>query len=229
MSLVPNKLYFPSLTRQAEASYYCATGEFYAASNYQSNYNMVARDCKYRCVYCDATEKECGGERFSLDHFRPRIIFEAKFNGVLVRHPYNLHLSCQKCNVLKSKDWQGCKVEIDGPTYLDGKGYIDRFEQDISDFIEVDNGGRIHCKQLAQKHNSPEDYMIKRLHLNRPTRVYLRQKRYVEQLVSDIESLFSQCSKEIREKWKAGVICPEEGMLCIDEVEALRDKFLGLK
>jgi hypothetical protein len=229
MVMMPSNLHFPSLTRQLEASYHCNTGGFYAASSYQSNYDMVARDCKSRCVYCDATEKECGGERFSLDHFRPRFIFEAKFNGILVRHPYNLHLSCQKCNVLKSKDWQGCVAEIDGPTYLDGKGYIDRFKQDISDFIVVDSDGRIRSRLPAQEHDGPEAYMIKRLHLNRPTRVYLRKKRCVDQLVRDIEILFSKCSTEVREQWKGGVICADEAMLRIDAVEALRDKFLSIK
>jgi len=226
---MPNNLHFPSLSRLDEESYYCQTGDFYAASNYQSNYDMIARDCKYRCVYCDATEKECGGERFSLDHFRPRDVFASKFNGILLKHPYNLHLSCQKCNVLKSKDWQGCEVLINGPTYLGGKGYIDRFEQELSTFMNVDIDGRIRVQLQPENDNDPAEYMIQRLHLNRPNRVYLRKKRHVNKLVNDIESLFSTCTKEILEHCENNRIGPTEGITIIGQVEKLRDEFLAIR
>ncbi|MHA7228424.1 hypothetical protein ACVT98_02970 [Vibrio campbellii] len=140
------RLHFPPLTRQPIYAYYSARKEFFAASNYKLNYKMIAQDCKHRCVYCDATEKECGGEPFSLNHFRPQDVFATKFNGLLVKHPYNLYLSCQKCNVLKSKDWQGCTTTMTGCTYQNGKGYIDRFKHDVYQYMEVASNGRIYPK-----------------------------------------------------------------------------------
>lgn len=223
------ELHYPTLSRQPENSYRLRTGEFYAASNYQSNYDKVAEDCKHRCVYCDATEKECGGERFSLDHFRPRSLFANKFNGILVYHPFNLHLACQKCNVLKSKDWQGCLVELDGPTYTNGKGYIDRFKSDLSNFLEVDNDGRVRAKVPTTNDSGPGEYMIRRLHLNRPSRTYIRKKRCINMLVKAIEKLLFDCTYDVTSKWENGLISAEEGMNRIKEIQVLREKFLSLK
>lgn len=224
-----SNLHFPKLYRQSIELYYSQKGQFYARSNYQQNYARVAEDCKHRCVYCDATEKECGGEPFSLDHFRPRASFATKFKGVLIFHPYNLHLSCQKCNVLKSNDWQGCLIDIEGPTHCNGKGYIDRFVQDISDFLEVNRSGRIRAKQPHTNYKSPGNYIIERLRLNRPNRVYLRNKRNVDRLVHDIENLFSNCTDKIIVDSKAGYITPEEGMKRISKLEIIRNKFKSLK
>ncbi|WP_224394467.1 hypothetical protein, partial [Klebsiella michiganensis] len=104
-----NSFYYPSLVRQDIAIYYKVEGEFYATYNCEKNYINISKDCQFRCVYCDAHVDECGGEHFSLDHFRPMDVFLDKFNGVLKVHPFNLHLSCQKCNVLKTNDWRGCQ------------------------------------------------------------------------------------------------------------------------
>jgi len=229
MMVMQGNFYFPLLTRQPIEEYHNIHGEFYAASNYQQNYDMVAKDCKYRCVYCDVTVKECGGEPLSLDHFRPKALFVDKFDGILVRHPYNLHLSCQKCNVLKSKDWQGCKETIDGSTYLDGKGYIDRFEQNLLDFIEVDAGGRIQAKEAALGDKGPGAYMINRLHLNRPNRVYLRKKRHVENLASEIENLLLEYSKSVTNNCEAGLVSPEKGMANISKLNNITECFLNTK
>lgn len=223
-----NGLFFPSLNRRPEDYYYCNTGGFY--SNYQANYEKVAEDCKHRCVYCDATEKECGGERFSLDHFRPKDVFANKFNGILVKHPHNLHLSCQKCNVLKGKDWKGCEATVDGYTFIDGKGYIDRFNDDINQYLEIQFNGRMLELQSTGTHlGGPGKYMIKRLHLNRPNRVYLRQKRVVDKLVQDIEQLFSKLTRDVIKSCTSGKKSAEEGMLLIGNIEDIRSQFLELR
>lgn len=224
-----NSLHYPVIKRQKESAYHSNRGEFYADSNYQDNYEMVAKDCQYRCVYCDATEKECGGERFSLDHFRPRAVFKAKFNGILIRHPYNLHLSCQKCNVLKSDDWQGCTLKIDGATHVNGKGYVDRFKEDIFQYIEVDKRGRLMPKQISSVCEGPGRYMINRLHLNRPNRVYLRQVRHVKKLVENIEGLFAQCTSEILEQCQDKLISAADGMERIEKIENIRKQFMRLR
>ncbi|MCU7976118.1 hypothetical protein L5M43_12735 [Shewanella sp. SW36] len=226
---MPFELHYPILNRQPEDAYRNRKGEFYAASNYQSNYDKIAEDCKHRCVYCDATEIECGGERFSLDHFRPRAIFADKFNGVLVYHPYNLHLACQKCNVLKSMDWKGCLEDKDGPTYIDGKGYIDRFKSDLSMFLDVGIDGRVIAKQPDPANKSPADYMINRLLLNRPNRIYIRKKRVLEQLVKDIEKIFSDCTDDIILKSKVGNITCNQAMLRIERLEDLRKILFKIK
>lgn len=171
-----NRLYYPPLKRQNIEKYYKTNGRFYAKYNCQKNYDNVAKDCQYRCVYCDAHIDECGGEPFSLDHFRPIEVFGNKFDGVLKVHPFNLHFSCQKCNVLKTNDWKGCRVTKDGVTYVSGQGYIDRFLVDITDYLEVDGDGFIRCRN----NNGPAKYMIGKMLLNRTNRVYLRKRREVK-------------------------------------------------
>lgn len=171
-----NNFYYPQLVRQDITLYYKSNGEFYATYNCESNYRNIAKDCQYRCVYCDARIDECGGEPFSLDHFRPVNIFSDKFNGILNIHPFNLHLSCQKCNVLKTNDWKGCHIKVDGVTHLSGLGYIDRFVDDINDYIKVDDEGRVVCIN----DNGPGKYMVHKLLLNRTNRVYIRRRRVVK-------------------------------------------------
>ncbi len=138
-----SSLYFPTLKRQNIQQYYKREGEFYATYNCQKNYDNVAKDCQHRCVYCDVHVDECGGEKFSLDHFRPQNVFGEKFDGILKVHPFNLHLSCQKCNVLKSDDWKGCWDTKYGATYISKKGYIDRFQVDAANYLKVDSEGKV--------------------------------------------------------------------------------------
>lgn len=223
---MPNKIYYPDLFRKKESDYYCQTGGFYAASNYQNNYPKIAEDCKHRCVYCDATIRECGGEPFSLDHFRPQNIFANKFNGILINSPFNLHLSCQKCNVLKSNDWKGCTKTINGPTFINGKGYIDRFNNNILEFITLNNDGRLFPTTYKQ---GPGKYMINRLHLNRPNRVYLRKKRAVNKLIKDIEITISQCTDLVINKYKGGTNNLSQGMLDIEKIQNINHKFIIFK
>ncbi|MDF2409300.1 hypothetical protein GWQ29_07685 [Aeromonas sp. 2HA2] len=172
-----NNFYYPVLVRQDIAAYYKEEGGFYATYNCEKNYNNISKDCQFRCVYCDARIDECGGERFSLDHFRPMDVFSNKFGGILKIHPYNLHLSCQKCNVLKTNDWKGCINTIDGVTFKSRLGYIDRFQDDISKYIAVDDDGVV----ISIDSNGPGDYMVRKLLLNRTNRVYVRKRRIVKE------------------------------------------------
>lgn len=180
-------IFYPPLIRKNIEHYYNRNGVFY--SNYLENYSKIADDCLHRCVYCDATEKECGGDNFSLDHFRPKQVFINLFNGILITHPHNLYLSCQKCNVLKSNDWKGSTVILDGPSYVNKEGYLDRFKDNVSDFMSVLRNGEI----ISINKDGPADYMIRKMLLNRTNRVYLRRKR-------DIDIKIQKLNNSITEK-----------------------------
>ncbi|NIG16555.1 HNH endonuclease [Pantoea sp. Cy-640] len=191
-------IFFPILTRREAQYYHNRDGKFYA--NYSDNYEKIAHDCLHRCVYCDATEKECGGDPFSLDHFRPKSIFSKSFTDEQINHPYNLYLSCQKCNVLKNKDWKGCIETIDGFTFNGKIGYIDRFRDDINAYFRVEESGEL----ASNDANGPGEYMIRKMLLNRTNRVYLRKKRMVSALLNELnreittamEKVYSECEQK---------------------------------
>lgn len=186
-----NKIFYPQLKRKKLEDYYNKNGVFYA--NYLENYSKIAEDCLHRCVYCDATEHECGGDNFSLDHFRPKQVFVNLFNGILITHPHNLYLSCQKCNVLKSNDWKGPTLTIDGPSYVNNQGYIDRFKDSASDFMKVLQNGEI----VSINKNGPADYMIKKMLLNRSNRVYLRRKRIIDIKIIELNKIITEKMEDL--------------------------------
>lgn len=160
-------MFFPKLKRRAEHEYHNTLGGFYA--DYRKNYKKVSEDCQHRCVYCDITVEESGGDEMHLDHFRPQEHFEE-----LSTHPYNLYLACPKCNILKTSDWPSSK-RPQGPTFVGRIGYLDRFNHDCNIFLRVEKDGRI----IAT--SGPTEYMIKKMHLNRPSRINVRRKRFIEQ------------------------------------------------
>lgn len=218
-------LYFPALTRQAITQYYKrSSSEFYATYNCQNNYVNVALDCKNRCVYCDVHVDECGGEKFSLDHFRPKNVFGEKFDGILKLHPFNLHLSCQKCNVLKSDDWKGCEDTQNGETYLSKKGYIDRFQVDASDYFDVNDMGKI----VSINDNGPGNYMVGRLLLNRTNRVYLRKLREVTLKANRVKELLAARQNEALAKWNSGVLSEQQAKEEIGLLTNLLSRFSKL-
>ncbi len=218
-------LYFPALTRQVITQYYKkGSSEFYATYNCQHNYDNVALDCKNHCVYCDVHVDECGGEKFSLDHFRPKNVFGDKFDGILKIHPFNLHLSCQKCNVLKSDDWKGCEDTQDGVTYISKKGYIDRFQVDASEYFDVNDMGQI----VSINDNGPGEYMIGRLLLNRTNRVYLRKLREVTFKVNRIKELLAARQNEALANWKSGVLSEQQAKEEIGLLTNLWNRFSKL-
>ncbi|WP_345853460.1 hypothetical protein [Shewanella algae] len=206
-------LYFPLLKRKSIECYYSNNGDFYRTYNCSSNYTNVANDCMNRCVYCDVLVDECGGEPLSLDHFRPISVFGNKFNGILKFHPYNLHLSCQKCNVLKSSDWKGCVDTIDGPSFVNSKGYVDRFESDVMRYLDVTPDGRI----ISVDDAGPANYMIGKLLLNRTNRVYIRLLRQVKYKASIVHDILTENMKSSVEKMKSG----RHENLDLSEVDAL--------
>lgn len=220
-----NCLYFPQLKRQSIQNYYSNKGSFYASYNCRSNYEKVSEDCQFRCVYCDVLIDECGGDPFSLDHFRPIHIFGDKFNGILKVHPYNLYLSCQKCNVLKSNDWKGCTETQDGYSFHSRLGYIDRFNDDINLYIKVDNEGRLECVN----NSGPGKYMIGKLLLNRTNRVYIRKLRQVKAKAENVQEILIQKQQEFMDEWQAGNFSDEEVRQKMQFFHALHAKLNRLK
>lgn len=159
-------MFFPKLSRKAAQHYHNRNGVFYA--NYRDNYKKIAEDCEHRCVYCDITIDEQGGDEMHLDHFRPQEHFTN-----LSQNPFNLHLACPKCNILKSSDWP-CTKTTGAPSFIGARGYLDRFAHDVFNYLHVDNTG--HLIAIG----GPVKYMIGMLQLNRPARVNTRRKRILD-------------------------------------------------
>ncbi|KAA1162784.1 hypothetical protein EU508_05445 [Pseudoalteromonas fuliginea] len=218
-------LFYPSLQRQDVSVYYKSVGVFYSTYNCKSNYENVAKDCQYRCVYCDALIDECGGEPFSLDHFRPQHIFGDRFDGILKTHPFNLHLSCQKCNVLKTSDWQGCIDTESGPTYINKKGYVDRFKEDITNFLEVDHNGYVQCTSP----DGPAKYMIGKLLLNRTNRVYIRKLREVKVKARKVQKMILDKQRKILDEWNSGSLSSEQVKQELEVVTELLERLTKLR
>jgi hypothetical protein len=181
-------MFFPKLTRRSKEEYHHRGGGFYA--DYKQNHDKVAADCKHRCVYCDILTIEMGGEGMHLDHFRPQNHFKD-----LEAHPHNLYLACPKCNQLKSDDWP-CSKDVGAPSFIGGIGYLDPFEHDPADYLEIDAGGLI-----IQK-GGPVNYMIKRMLLNRQSRAQIRRRRLLakkkEQLSSSVTRLIEKLLEDMQ-------------------------------
>lgn len=193
-------IYFPKLKRRKIEDYYHSRNSFYAS--YRDNYVKIEEDCLGRCVYCDVTKLENGGDTFSIDHFRPKNVFERNFKIIAI-HPYNLYLSCQKCNVLKSDDWYSSTDSIDGDTYLGKFGFIDRFHDDVNQFMAIDKGVILPLKD-------PAKFMIKKMRLNRPNRVYLRSRRELLVKKQTVDLLLNrEMSKSLME-YSNGIITEKE-------------------
>lgn len=185
-------MYFPELKRRDVIEYQNRNNQFYA--DYSLNYSKVAQDCKERCVYCDITIDEFGGDKMQLDHFRPK-----KHFGHLEIHPYNLYLSCPKCNVLKTSDWP-CDKRDGAPSFVGPIGYIDRFTHNAREYLEVSKTGEIISL------GGPVSYMIKKMHLNRASRVNVRRKRQLEArktaVLEKIKSVTTDLNRSLSEQEK---------------------------
>lgn len=158
-------MFFPKFKRHAEADYYSERNSFYA--DYRRNYTKITLDCLERCAYCDITVEESGGDEMQLDHFRPQKHFKH-----LSTHPYNLYLACPKCNGLKKDDWPATRKDNE-PSFLGSLGYIDRVTEDAAKYFFVEASG------IITPLNNPASYIIKKLHLNRNSRVNVRRKRRI--------------------------------------------------
>ena len=157
------KLFYPVLTRRT--SYRTkSNGDYY--SDYKSYHEEIESDCQSRCVYCDISLVEIGGEGMQLDHFKPQSI--PKFVQ-LKNDPTNLVLSCNKCNRLKSDHWPADVSS--NATYTGNSGFVDPFKEDRKDFFEIEKTGNIKDKI------PPSKYIIQLLKLDRMAKVQVRRKR----------------------------------------------------
>lgn len=207
-------MFFNKLTRRPIADYHSNRGAFYA--DYRQNYSMVAVDCEEKCVYCDISIKEYGGDEMHLDHFRP----QEHFIG-LSTHPYNLYLSCPKCNILKTSDWPTSKSP-NGQTFVGSIGYIDRFQHDCADFLYVDRDGFI------VPVSGPTRYMIQKMHLNRPSRVNVRRTRIIEHRKTMILSGIQKLTAKLKAGVAAGHITAAQREHKRAQIDDLLNKYFQL-
>jgi len=208
-------MYFPELTRRCEEDYFNNRKKFYA--DYRKNYSKIAEDCQHRCVYCDITVYESGGDEMQLDHFRPQEHFEH-----LERHPHNLYLSCPKCNVLKTSDWPCCKNTDNTSSFIGQIGYLDRFKHKAGDFLRVEKDGTI--TQLA----GPVNYMIEKMKLNRASRVNIRRKRKIE---SDKNNLIEDIGKymiKLTQDCEQGKVTQPDMIEKMKSIQSLVTKFQSI-
>lgn len=172
-------MFYPKLTRRKKDDYKNRNHSFYA--DYRSNYPKVEDDCQRRCVYCDILVNEYGGDKMQLDHFRPQEHFPD-----LANDPYNLYLSCPTCNNLKSSHWPASKSDVSASSVNGRLGFIDSFIHTPSDYLTVLNSGKI------QAISDPVDYMIKRMDLNRLSRVQVRRKRILNEKIKILANRISK-------------------------------------
>lgn len=149
-------------------------------SSYTHYREVIAEDCRYRCVYCDSHQDTIGGpETMQLDHFRP---WNRGFGPEKVRHfahlvddPKNLVHACSVCNRFKAARWP---TEDPDVPHDDEKGWVDPFAEVRSDFLFVEaNGSLVEGKP-------PGNYLIRTLRLNRPL---LMRQRELRSLVATLE------------------------------------------
>ncbi len=163
--------FYPDLLRRDTYSTK-TSGEFYSYSSYRDN---IHEDCQNRCVYCDITIDEHGGEGFHLDHFRPQ-----STNSELINNPNNLVSSCPKCNYFKSDHW---------PESYPNVSFLDPFEIGrVNRFVFNEDGS------ISPAPDNQAIYQIKLLNLNRPARIQLRRAR---QQFKQIRELIEYVDKEM--------------------------------
>lgn len=150
----------------------------YIGNDYSNAKPYLLADFESRCAYCmihvrTHTDGEYG---FEIDHFRPR-----SKGGSLLAYD-NLHLSCSWCNKWKSGAWPTPSQE------KRGIGFIDPCcEHDYGvHFVENDDGELVPQSRRGEYH-------IKRIRLNRQTRIELRQTRNA--LIEESRKLLSWLSR----------------------------------
>ena len=208
-------MFFPKLTRKEASHYLNSKGVFYA--NYRANYDKVAEDCMHRCIYCDILLVEIGGEGMHLDHFRPQKHFPE-----LSSNPFNLVLSCPKCNYLKSDDWP-CGLSKPHLSFEGKLGYIDPFEVNPNDYLDVSENGEIVPR------NGPINYMIMRLQLNRKNRCLTRRTRIIEEKEKILEEEIASLLSDITNGISQSLISKTDAISTLEELKGLLDLKLELK
>jgi len=155
-------MFYPKLTRR-ENYKTKKNGEWYSSNRYYRKEILV--DCQYRCVYCDITKSEIGGDDFlQLDHFRPQSLFPELGNN-----PTNLVAACPVCNRNKSNHWPVGKDVKE--SYSGQVGFIDPFEEESTSYFHIT------AKGFIEPLKPPAEYIIKILRLNRDGSVYKRKAR----------------------------------------------------
>ena len=187
-------------------------GEYYA--DYSHYRQEIREDCKGYCVYCDCHENEVGGaEHMNLDHFWPQDLFPC-----LDSDPNNLVWACGGCNRLKSNHWPAYE---NGTTYIDKEGFVDRFEEDIWNYINIDESGHLHPI------SDPATYFIGLLELNRPLRKKIREDRLIkaqlilefDEKILEMQTWLNDCEDNL---WRERINTE------IEELTSNRDKVMSM-
>jgi len=204
-------MFYPPLSR-AQDYRRKKCGNFYIYSEYKDE---ILSDCKERCVYCDITLKEHGHEGFSLDHFRPQEHFPHLKNT-----PFNLVITCSKCNRLKSSHWPMPVVRIDSH---DGNiGFLDPFSCDRLEYFNVDETGEISAIK------NPSTYIIQLLNLNRPSRKLVRKKRLLDKKISSLLEMANAILNEITPRIMTNS-CSEHDLIKYVHAKSALDELVSLK
>lgn len=161
----PNISRRPAYSKKTDGSYY---------ASYEHYRDEVTEDCGKRCVYCDITLTEHGGEGMQLDHFKPQEHFKDLHND-----PTNLVLACPKCNRLKSDYWP-----VDEDMGIDG--FLDPFIKNRNEWYQVKS-----CGTLEHRNNATA-LKIELLNLNRPARVQIRRRRLIEERINRINERLNE-------------------------------------
>jgi len=193
-------IFYPDIERR-EAYSQKEDGMYYAS--YSHYRDEITEDCKRRCVYCDVTLIEHGGEGMQLDHFKP----QEHFNN-LKNDPNNLVLACPKCNRLKSDYWP-----INEEIGLDG--FLDPFTNDRNEWYKIHP-----CGSIEYVDSCAVELMIEKLNLNRPARVQVRRKRLLEQRIAVIDDGLNKKLGDLKSKIAAG----ENGIELVEEVIYIKEK-----
>lgn len=191
--MLRNSSFFRTLTRRTTYETRPEDGGFLDYPHYRI---AIAEDCEFLCVYCDSHEDAVGGrEAMEMDHFRPwNKAFgpskEKKFEH-LKNEPKNLVHACGVCNGFKWAHWP---TEDPDRPYDHEKGWIDPFEENRAEFLEVRPDGKVYALK------APGHYQIVKLRLNRPL---LRKQR-------ELRVLMHTWERTIKPRWQL-VVATEPG------------------
>jgi len=204
-----NDLYFPKLKRRSNYSSF---------RKYNEYRQEIREDCCGRCVYCDAHENEIGGvESMTLDHFRPKDKYKH-----LTHDPSNLVWACHICNQLKGNLWPAYghdngHYEV---TFINEKGFIDPFSEDIADFMELSPDGQL--KALKD----PALYIISFLKLNRiGVRKIRENRRNKYERRQEYEIYYAQAVRSIDSFLQNPLLSEEEKKQLLVDKERLKQQY----
>ena len=153
----------------------------------------------YSCLYCGTYEAESCGATFTIDHFRPKSLFED-----LVSECNNLRYSCPRCNSYKSNLWitkeQGCIRDCNKCENKSCKENIQRFVdvivEDPTEIMYLSDDNKI----CAYEGSNVAQYTIDYLRLNRIQLIRLRHiRRFMEDWENELNNKKHILNTEKRE------------------------------